>query len=97
MEFVMKTVKDDTRGHTDPGEEILSEFHADNELLLGAALAVIATRPDACRNSRGRVDVRKLMQLLQEDAGELFGEREINPTSYKSKDLLESWLNKLDN
>lgn len=94
MEFIMKTVKWDEAGTTEADDAGLS-FSAENEIILGAALAVQNAFPDKCRNADGGIDIRSTIIQMDREAQALFGREELGFTYERVYDLLKNWLDKI--
>lgn len=94
MEFILQTVKKDESVRMQEGNEALS-FNAENEIILGAALAVVNAFPRACRKEDGSIDIRGTILQLHEHAATLFGSEDPGFTYERIYDLLKNWTDKL--
>lgn len=94
MEFILKTVKKDESVHVNDDNEALS-FNAENEIILGAALAVVNAFPDACSKKDGGIDIRATVLQMHEHAEILFGVEEPEFSYERIYDLLKNWTGKL--
>lgn len=95
MEFILQTVKQDSASAPGGGAE--TDFHAVNEAVLGAALSVLAAWPDRCRDRNGGIDIRKVILLMHEHAGVLFGSDGLEYSYERVYDLLQERIKKLVN
>jgi hypothetical protein len=95
MEFILQTVKQDPLSA--PGDGAETDFYAGNEAILGAALSVLAAWPDRCFTRNGGVDVRRVILLMHEHAGELFGSDGLEYSYERVYDLLQARIKKLVN
>jgi hypothetical protein len=95
MEFVMTTMvstADIDDGSIDNKKQNVITYDGDKERILGAALAMLATYPEKCRNKKGRVRAENILLLINENEGVLFGEKtpDLSPTA--ALDLINKWL-----
>lgn len=95
MEFILKTVQKDESVRIQDDSEAVS-FNAGNEVILGAALAVINAFPELCRKGDGSIDIRATILKMHEHAGVLFGSEEPELTYERIYDLLKNWTGKFE-
>ena len=93
MEFILQTVTMQKPSRADGGAE--TDFHTGNEGILAAALSVLAAYPGQCLGRNGGIDIRKLIILMHEHAGELFGTDGLEYSYERIHDLLKSRIKKL--
>lgn len=93
MEFILQAVK--REGQSDVMEDEGSRFNAENESILGAALALINRFPDACFESDGGIDIHKTIILMKEHATDLFGTPGPEFSYERVYDLLKRWADRL--
>ncbi|MCG8325465.1 MAG: hypothetical protein MI673_08105, partial [Thiotrichales bacterium] len=100
MEFVIGTVKTgDARRHiTHARKEQSGQAAGDPDLIvqqvavLGAALAVLAEFPDQCRNSKGRISVPSIIELILEHQDTWFTDESELMSSEVMQDLISRWI-----
>ena len=95
MEFVMTTMvstADLDDGSLGNKKQNGISYDGDKDRILGAALAMLATYPEKCRNKKGRVRAENILLLINENEGVLFGEKtpDLSPTA--ALDLINKWL-----
>jgi len=103
MEFVIHTVKGEkdrvfqvTSDVTGPAQEATGrEFDLQRERILGAALAVLAEFPDQCRNSKGRISVPAITELIQQHHEVWFPDEEKMMSPTTMQDLINKWIKTL--
>lgn len=93
MEFILKTVKKDESVRIQDDNEAVS-FNAGNEIILGAALAVVNAFPRACRKKDGSIDIRGTILQIHNHAETLFGSEDPGFTYERIYDLLKNWTGK---
>jgi hypothetical protein len=93
MEFILQTVSAKTSPRARGNVE--TDFHTDNEKILGAALSVLGARPEQCLARDGNFDIRKMIILMHEHAGELFGTDGLEYSYERVHDLLKSRIKRL--
>ena len=93
MEFILQTVPAKTSPRARGNVE--TDFHTDNEKILGAALSVLGARPEQCLARDGNFDIRKMIILMHEHAGELFGTDGLEYSYERVHDLLKSRIKRL--
>ena len=93
MEFILQTVPAETSSRARGNVE--ADFHTDNEKILGAALSVLCAYPEQCLARDGNFDIRKIIILMHEHAGELFGTDGLEYSYERVHDLLKSRIKKL--
>ncbi len=103
MEFVVSTVKGEkdrllgnyqqngSAGSATGDSELLLQ----KEMLLGAALAVLAEFPDQCRNRKGRISVPAIVQLIQQHRDTWFAHTELKLSEMVMQDLISKWIKSL--
>jgi len=101
MEFVISTVageKDriDAQGGVSgsAGDDSL-EFDRQREMVLGAALAVMAEFPEQCRNRKGRLSVAAITELIMQHQGVWFPDPEKMMSVAGMQDLINKWIKTL--
>lgn len=94
MEFILKTVKKDESVRIQDDNEAVS-FNAENEIILGAALAVVNAFPRTCRKEDGSIDIRGTILQMHDHAGTLFGTDSPDFTYERIYDLLKNWTGKI--
>lgn len=96
MDYLSSVVKvnagQNTVSNADNGENSGDKFLKDREMVLGMALAIVATYPDACRNSRGRINVNQIMNIIEEKKSFWLGDYELQISDQAVRDLIQSWL-----
>jgi len=95
MEFIMMTLLSTANTSTDsPGDKSQSEasYNRDNERILGAALAMLATYPEQCMNKKGRVRAENIVSLINRNEAELFAEEIPELSSIAAIDLINIWI-----
>ena len=100
MEFVSKTIKQQDLQQksyidTDNVEHDYENFDQNRERVLGIALALLAAYPEKCRNSRGKVKVDKIVNLINEKGEFWLGNENLNLSTTVVRDLIGKWLNTL--
>jgi len=93
MEFILQTVRAEMPSRARGGAE--TDFHTDNEKILGAALSVLGAYPGQCLGRDGNIDIRKVIILMHEHAGDLFGTDGLDYSYERVHDLLKSRLKRL--
>jgi hypothetical protein len=93
MEFILQTVRVETPSR---GRDVAETgFHTDNEKILGAALSVLGAYPGECLGRNGNIDIRKVIILMHDHAGELFGTDGLAYSYERVHDLLRGRMKKL--
>jgi hypothetical protein len=93
MEFILQTVRiEEPSRDRDLGE---TGFHTDNEKILAAALSVLGAYPGQCLGRNGSIDIRKVIVLMHDHAGELFGTDGLEYSYERVHDLLRGRIKKL--
>lgn len=95
MEFVMRTLVSTVNienDQTDNKKQNDIPYDRDKERILGAALAMLVTYPERCKNNKGLVRAEKILSLINENESVLFGEEipSLSPTA--SIDLINTWI-----
>ena len=101
MEFVISTVagekeRIDAHGSVSgsAGDDSL-EFDRQREMVLGAALAVMAEFPEQCRNRKGRLSVAAITELIMQHHAVWFPDPEKMMSSAGMHDLINKWIKTL--
>jgi hypothetical protein len=72
-----------------------AERHSKNrEPVLGAALSVLASYPEKCKNKSGKLEATKIRTLIEEKAFLFWPEREPSLSTENIERLLREWLKK---
>ncbi len=95
MEFVMMTLVSTANFDNDSlDNKKLNDitYEKDRERILGAALAMLVTYPERCKNKKGRVSAENILSLINENESVLFGEEipGLSPTA--GIDLINKWI-----
>lgn len=103
MEFIISTVK--TSGFVSDSKEdsnvspeavnLSQQFNQETELVLGAALAVLMNKKDECQNSKGRIDISKIVKLILENEKTWFSNTSCKLSQTTMEDLLKKWKGSL--
>lgn len=103
MEFILSSVKTtsfatdskDTTPVTPEVSNLSLRFDKDNEVVLGAALALLAKYPEQCQDSKGKVKVTKITSLIEEYKDTWFEDEEPDLSNSAREDLINKWLGSL--
>ena len=95
MEFVMMSLVSTANINNDSLDNKKQNditYDKDKERILGAALAMLVTHPERCKNKKGRVRAENILSLINENESVLFGEEipGISPTA--GIDLINKWI-----
>ena len=95
MEFVMMTLvstENIDNDSLDNKKQNDITYDKDRERILGAALAMLVTYPERCKNKKGRVSAENILSLIDENESVLFGEEipGLSPTA--GIDLINKWI-----
>ena len=95
MEFVMMTLVSTANIDNDSLDNKKQNditYDKDRERILGAALAMLVTYPERCKNKKGRVSAENILSLIDENESVLFGEEipGLSPTA--GIDLINKWI-----
>jgi hypothetical protein len=95
MEFVMMTLVSTANIDNDSLDNKKQNditYDKDRERILGAALAMLVTYPERCKNKKGRVSAENILSLINENESVLFGEEipGLSPTA--GIDLINKWI-----
>lgn len=97
MEFVVNTVKladSESQNNLQGSPDMTAiKFDQNREKVLGMALAILAAYPEQCRNSKGRVKVDRIINIINEKGTYWLGEEELEMSTTAMKDLINKWLN----
>ncbi len=95
MEFVMmslvSTANIDNDSLDNQKQNDIS-YYKDKERILGAALAMLVTYPERCKNRKGRVSAENILSLINENESVLFADEipGLSPTA--DIDLIDKWI-----
>jgi len=97
MDFIANSVKrENNRVAVDTGVNDASvrsdRFDSDREKILGMALAILAAFPEQTRNSKGRVNINRLMSIMGEKMEFWIGNESLSLSDPAIRDLLNKWL-----
>jgi hypothetical protein len=95
MEFVMMSmVSIERAGNDSPkkGSHTEDSFNSDKERILGAALAMLVTYPERCKNKKGQVRAENILSLISENKSDLFGEEIPELSATVSIDIINKWM-----
>lgn len=102
MEFVISSVKtssfatDDESAPISPEATTLShDFDKEKEIILGAALALLAKQPDSCKDSKGKIKPSKIVNEISQQQEKWFEGKEPKLSISAQEDLLIKWLGSL--
>lgn len=95
MEFVMMTMVSTANIDNDSLDNKKQNditYGKDKERILGAALAMLVTYPERCKNKKGRVSAENILSLINDKESVLFGEEipGLSPTA--GIDLINKWI-----
>ncbi len=98
LSFVSSTVMHEPSEEQMMGAEqfMASNTSSDREMVLGAALALVCTFPDKCRDQHGWVDGYTLATLIEEKGALVFDEKAPVLNTSEKAELLDSWIKKLE-
>jgi hypothetical protein len=95
MEFVMMTLLstvDIVNDSSNDGSKSEVFFKSDIERILGAALSMLVTYPERCKNKKGQVRAENILSLISENERALFGEEIPKLSATVSIDLINKWM-----
>lgn len=97
MDFIATSVKREDTGVADATNvndaSVSSEqFDSDREKILGMALAILAAFPEQTRNSKGRININRLMSIMGEKKEFWIGNETLSLSEPAIRDLLNKWL-----
>lgn len=100
MEFVSNTIKQPelpqkSYSDTENNENGCENFDQNREKVLGIALALLAAYPEKCTNSRGKVKVDKIVNLINEKGEFWLGNETLDLSTVAIRDLIGKWLDTL--
>ena len=95
MEYVMMTLVSTANIDNDSLDNKKQNditYDKDRERILGAALTMLVTYPERCKNKKGRVSAENILSLIDENESVLFGEEipGLSPTA--GIDLINKWI-----
>ncbi len=98
ISFVASSVKKEPEEVQVIGAEqfMASNTAGDREMVLGAALALVCTFPEKCRDQHGWVDGYTLAQLIEEKGALVFEEKRPVLNTSEMAELLDQWIKKLE-
>ena len=76
----------------DAAQSASCELAPEKEIVLGAALSIVATMPDRCRDEYGFVDGGAVSKLIVETAARWFGSAPPSMTQEQMARLIDKWL-----
>ena len=95
MEFVMMAVLS-TVNHDSDSSNVKNQneasYNSDKEHVLGAALAMLATYPELCKNKKGRLRAENIVSLINENEGSLFAGKVPDLSATAAIDLINKWI-----
>lgn len=74
------------------GEQSATARAQEREQILGAALAMLATYPDSCKDQHGRIEASKIHLLIQQRRAQIFTAAPSDLSAQTHTDLIEQWL-----
>jgi hypothetical protein len=95
MEFVMMSLLSTVSTSSDSsGGNSQSEaaYNSDKEHILGAALAMLATYPEECRNKKGRIRAENIVSLISKNESLLFVDTAPDLSATAAVDLVSKWI-----
>ena len=95
MEFVMMSLLSTVNTSSDSsGGNSQSEaaYNSDKEHILGAALAMLATYPEECRNKKGRIRAENIVSLISKNESLLFVDKAPDLSATAAVDLVNKWI-----
>lgn len=95
MEFVMMSCVSTENAENDSsnkGSHTKDSFKSDKERILGAALSMLVTYPERCKNKKGRVRAEYILSLISENESDLFGEEIPELSTTVGIDLINKWI-----
>ena len=95
MEFVMMTLVSTANIDNDSLDNKKQNditYDKDRERILGAALAMLVTYPERCKNKKGRVSAENILSLIDENESVLFGEEIPGLSPTVGIDLINKWI-----
>ena len=95
MEFVMMTLLSTVNPQSDSsGAKSQSDavYNSDKEHILGAALAMLATYPEECRNKKGLVRAENIVSLINKNESLLFTDKTPDLSATAAVDLVNKWI-----
>ncbi len=102
MEFVISSIKttsfttDEKDTQINPEATTLSnDFDKEKEVVLGAALALLAKQPESCKDSKGKIKPSKIVNEITQQKNRWFDGKEPKLSISAQEDLLIKWLGSL--
>jgi hypothetical protein len=95
MEFVMMSLLSTVNASNDsPGAKSQSDtaYNSNKEHILGAALAMLATYPEECRNKNGRIRAENIVSLISKNESLLFVDKAPDLSATAAVDLVSKWI-----
>lgn len=95
MEFVMMSLVSTENAGDDlsnKGNHTKDSFNNNKERILGAALSMLVTYPERCKNKKGRVRAENILSLISENENDLFGEEIPRLSTTVGIDLINNWI-----
>lgn len=93
-EFVRKVLlaTAPTSSPADDGQQLQSNVAQEREIVLGAALSLVAKMPDKCRDEHGFVDGQTIVSLMQQASARWFPQGEPSMDAEEMARLIDKWL-----
>ena len=92
MEFVMMTLPSTENESSNEVSRNEVFFNSDNERILGAALSMLVTYPERCKNKKGQVRAENILSLISENESDLFGDGIPELSTTVGIDLINKWI-----
>jgi hypothetical protein len=95
MEFVMMSLLStvNTSSETSGGNsQSEAAYNSDKEHILGAALAMLATYPEECRNKKGRIRAENIVSLISKNESLLFVDKAPDLSATAAVDIVNKWI-----
>ena len=92
MEFVMMTLPSTVNESSNEVSRKEVFFNSDNERILGAALSMLVTYPERCKNKKGQVRAENILSLISENESDLFGDEIPELSTTVGIDLINKWI-----
>ncbi|MEM7465317.1 MAG: hypothetical protein AAF387_00360 [Pseudomonadota bacterium] len=64
----------------------------EREIVLGAALSLLAKMPEKCRDVNGFVDGQAIVALIEQTAARWFADRQPAMTNKEMAEFIDKWL-----
>jgi len=91
MEFMMMTLLSSVNTSSDNSQSDAA-YNSDKEHILGAALAMLATYPEQCRNKKGRIRAENIVSLINKNESLLFVDKAPDLSATAAVDLVNKWI-----